>query len=273
MRPNGAPVSASSKTGLRHIVAIALCVAGIALIALVVRSMLQRAPDAVDASQPGPSGATPGGASAPASSDSPSGVQETGMVSPEPAATPYVNKALTDAMALNKDVVGLITIPGTEISYPVVQAKDNTYYLTHNAAGKHAVAGAIFMDYRCDAQLLRHNIILYGHHMKNDTMFATLVNFKGASFFNTHKVIEYATPTGLTKWEVFSAYVTDTSFYYIQTDFASDGMYLDFIQKLQKKSLHKTDAVLTAEDDVLTLSTCTYEFENARFVVHARRVR
>jgi sortase B len=75
------------------------------------------------------------------------------------------------------------------------------------------------------------------------------------------------------EWEVFSAYVTSTDFYYIETAFGSDEDWLEFINELKGKSLYQTDVTLSADDVVLTLSTCSYEFDGARFVVHARLIK
>lgn len=208
----------------------------------------------------------------PAITPSPSAVPSPSP-SPAPTATAFHHDRLQQAIAANPDVVGWITIPGTAIDYPVVQAKDNKYYLTHDAVKKSSAAGAIFMDYRVDRLARKGNVILYGHHMKDGSMFAGLMQYKDKKFFDSHPVIEFATAEGMETWEIFAAYITDTEFYYIQTDFTDDSQYLALIRKMQSKSLFKSDITLTAEDDVLTLSTCTYEVKDGRFVVNARRVK
>ena len=189
-----------------------------------------------------------------------------------PTATPYVHEGLAKAAAKNEDIVGWIRVPGTPIDYPVAQGEDNTFYLTHGSDKKKLKAGTIFLDYRCDGLALRRNNILYGHHMKDGSMFAALLEYKDPDFFEENRIIEYSTTKELTKWEVFSAYVTNPSFYYIRTDFASDEVYESFLRQIQGKSLHKTDVELTGSDDILTLSTCDYDFDDARFVVQAKRV-
>ena len=175
-------------------------------------------------------------------------------------------------MEQNTDAVGWIAIPGTNIDYPVVRDDNNNYYLTHDELRQKSDHGAIFMDHRSDAKELLGNIILYGHHMKDGSMFAGLVDYKQEDFFYAHRTVKFETAKGTTTWEIFSAYVTDPSFYYIQTDFADDQAYADFIGKIEQRSLFPTDASVAAEDPILTLSTCTYEFEDARFAVHARRI-
>jgi sortase B len=183
------------------------------------------------------------------------------------------DKRLAKAIQVNGDVVGWITIPGTSIDFPVVQGADNIFYLTHDARKRKSRSGAIFMHYLCDAGTLRGNVVIYGHHMRDKSMFAPLINYKNSGFIQDHGIIELSTPYEMTRWEVFAAYATTPEFHYIKTKFASDQEYLLLIQEMQKKSLFQTDTVLTAEDDVLTLSTCAYDYKDERFVVNARRIK
>jgi sortase B len=175
-------------------------------------------------------------------------------------------------LEINKDVVGWITVPSTVIDYPVVQAKDNDFYLRRNIHGERATAGTIFMDFRSDARAGGGHIILYGHHMRNGTMFKDLVKYKDEEFFQDQANIRFNTLYEEIEWEVFSVYVTDADFNYRQTEFSSVEEYLSFLNKLQSKSMFDKGIELTGDDQILTLSTCTYEYDDARFVVHARRV-
>ncbi|BBH24940.1 SrtB family sortase [Paenibacillus baekrokdamisoli] len=171
---------------------------------------------------------------------------------------------------INEDIVGWIQIPDTEIDYPIVQGEDNEYYLKHTFEKIKNVSGAIFMDYRNDPELQDANTIVYGHHMKNGTMFKALQNYKDLDFFNKHRIIMYDTPTGHYEWEVFSVYVTSTEFYYIQPTFKTNEQYATFLNKIHSKSMHPSEITLVDQDRILTLSTCSYEFDNARLVIHAR---
>lgn len=176
-----------------------------------------------------------------------------------------------EARGKNKDVVGWIRIEGMSVDYPVVQTKDNEYYLTHDAERTNNKRGAIFFDYRCDSNSLKGNNILYGHHMKDGSMFASLIQYKDEAFFKSHPTIEFATLEKTYQWEIFAVFVTDTNYDYIQTEFTDKDEYGSFIKTMQKKSIFKTDISLNNSDDILILSTCTYEFDDARFVVAARR--
>jgi len=179
------------------------------------------------------------------------------------------------ALAENPDVVGRISIDGLKLNYLVVQSGDNERYLTTGYNGKASHSGAIFLDYRCDAaaQPLKGNYIVYGHNMKNGTMFHKLVEYKEKGFFYNNRIIKFDMLYEDHSWEIFSVYITSTDFYYIKTSFASDQEWLDFLHTVQQKSIFPTDTVLSADDTILTLSTCTYEFDNARLVIQARLLK
>ena len=174
-------------------------------------------------------------------------------------------------LEINKDVVGWISVPNTVIGYPVVQADDNDFYLRRNIHGERATAGTIFMDYRSDARAEGKHIILYGHHMRNGSMFKDLVKYKEEDFFRNQGNIRFNTLYEEIEWEVFSIYVADADFNYRQTEFTSGENYIKFLKKLQNESMFNKGIELTENDQILTLSTCTYEYDDARFVVHARR--
>ncbi|MGI6536892.1 MAG: class B sortase [Caldicoprobacterales bacterium] len=176
-------------------------------------------------------------------------------------------------LEINKDIVGWISVPDTVIDYPVVQAEDNNYYLRRDIYGERARAGTIFMDYRCKADCSGKHTILYGHHMRNGTMFKDLMKYKNKEFFQNNTLIRFDTLYDEITWEVFSVYITSASFNYIQTSFASDEEYIAFLNTIKEKSMFESSVELSEDDQILTLSTCTYEYDNARFVVHARRVR
>jgi len=176
-------------------------------------------------------------------------------------------------LEINPDVVGWISVPNTAIDYPVVQADDNDYYLNRDFYGKPSRAGAIFMDYRSDARGRDRHIILYGHHMRNGTMFKELEKYKSEDFFSQNNVIVFNTLFNEMKWEVFSVYVTETNFPYTQIYFASDEEYVSFLKKIRERSMYQKDIKLTQKDQILTLSTCTYEYDDARLVIHAKRVQ
>lgn len=171
----------------------------------------------------------------------------------------------------------------SDIKYPVFQSLDNDYYLRRNIDGEDNLSGTLYLDYRNDFTTLRsddedtgilnRNNIVYGHNMQNGTMFGTLKQYTDAAFFKSNNMIYTYSATEVIAWQIFSAYETDTENYYIDTTFESDEQYVEFLQKLKNDSLHTSDVILTAESDILTLSTChTYDDPKGRFVVHAVKV-
>ena len=173
----------------------------------------------------------------------------------------------------NKDVVGWISIEGIPVDCPVVQAEDNTFYLKHDADGNISINGAIFLDYRCDPISLTGISILYGHHMKDGSMFASLVKYKDEKIFKNNPIIEFATLEKTYQWQIFSVLITDPSYDYLKTEFSDIEHYLAFITGLQANSIFETGIFLSESDDILILSTCTYEYENARFVIVAKKIQ
>jgi len=202
---------------------------------------------------------------------------EAAFEQPEPEATPalrFPRDGFAAALQQNPDIVGRIALKTCDIAYLVTQTTDNQTYLSVGYDRQESRNGTIFMDYRCDVEAdpLRGHYIIYGHNMKSGAMFHNLMKYKEEDFFYNNRVFRFDTLYEDYEWEIFSAYVTDTDFYYIQTDFADDAEWLSFLQTVQQKSMFKTDTELSADDVVLTLSTCTYEFDDARFVIHARLI-
>lgn len=200
------------------------------------------------------------------------GIAEPGDVLPE-------KKEFTEAKKINPDVIGWITVPNTVIDYPVVRSEDNEYYLTHNVEKSKSKHGAIFMDFRNAAEDQQQHIIIYGHNMKNGTMFHDLNNYKQQSFFEQNRIITFDWNGQETKWEVFAAYVVQPDVYYIHTRFGSGQNFAEYMNELvkiakeSKYSVVDDSITVKSSDQVLTLSTCTYEYDNSRFVVSARRIK
>lgn len=164
---------------------------------------------------------------------------------------------------INNDIVGWIYIENTSVNYPVVQASDNNYYLYRLINGETNNSGSIFMDCRNNASLTDRNTIIYGHSMKNGTMFAPLINYRNQNFYENHKNVYCCTPERNYKIELFAGLtIDDDSFIY-------NLSYLDenTIEYLKGKSDFKTNVDVTNEDKIITLSTCAYEYQNARYIL------
>ena len=167
----------------------------------------------------------------------------------------------------NKDIFAWIKIDGTNIDYPVVKGKDNDYYLTHLSNKKYSKVGSIFLDYRNNSKLSDYHSIIYGHTLKNDTMFSELEKYKDESFYNEHPEYYIITENKTYKVKIFSAYVASTKESAWKLEFGSNEEFLNWAQVVKKKSLYETNFTPDSNDLIITLSTCSYEFKNARFVV------
>jgi sortase B len=183
-----------------------------------------------------------------------------------------VKERFKELLQTNEDIVGWLRIDNTKIDYPVLQSKDNDFYLNHYIKKDKNVNGSIFMDYRNNIETNNRHIIVYGHNMKNRTMFTSLLNYESRWFLEQHPIIEFDTLYGNEKWEIFSVQFTDTDYDYIKTDFIDDEHFRSYIDDLQKKSLHKSKIELSDKDVVLTLSTCSSSSDQARFAVHAKLI-
>lgn len=168
--------------------------------------------------------------------------------------------------------VGWIRIEGTRVDYPVAQWTDNSYYLNHLLDGTRNNNGTVFMDYRNSKDLTDRNTFLYGHHMKNGSMFGSLVKYKKQDYYEEHPIIEYITPEKTWKAEVFSAQIVDANDDLFTLSYDDDEDFAAYLREMQKDSLIRTNVEVSAGDRILTLMTCTYEYDNARFVVQAKLV-
>lgn len=186
-----------------------------------------------------------------------------------------IRKQFESLHEINPDIVGWITIDDTKINYPIVQAEDNEFYLTRNYKQENSKAGSIFLDYRNELLEEEKNMILYGHRMKDETMFQQLTKYADQNFFETHSIIYIDTLYAGYDVEVFSVYYTTTDFDYIQTEFTTDEEIEQFFHSIKQKSMYKTDVGLNSEDTIITLSTCdsTLDKDEGRFVVHAKLIK
>ena len=168
---------------------------------------------------------------------------------------------------INPDVVGWIYIPRTGINYPVVQGADNDYYLHRLFDGTYHNTGCIFMDADNAADLTDPHTIIYGHNMKDHTMFAELISYEEQEFYDEHPEALLITPTCRYKIRLFSGYVSDTWSDAWKKDFGDQDLS-SWLLDITSHSCFSSEVLPTAEDRIVTLSTCSYAYESARFVVH-----
>lgn len=168
---------------------------------------------------------------------------------------------------VNKDVVGWIYIPDTKVNYPILQGRNNDQYLRHMINGKYNTAGSIFLEAGIADDFSSRNNPIYGHNMKNGTMFADVSKYKQQKFYDEHPVGFLVTPEKTYTVFFFSGYVLSAYGNAWDTSF-SEAEFGKWLDKACSKSYFASDVTPTKDHKVLTLSTCSYETDTSRFVVH-----
>lgn len=184
---------------------------------------------------------------------------------------------LAACKAQNSDFIAWLQIPGTKISYPVVQTDNATYYLTHTFSRKEGVSGCLFSLGKSDYRLPGRNIAIYGHHMRrsrSQTMFQPLHGYKDADYLAKHPVIQLDSLYHSDTYAVFAALnMRESDWDAAKADFSSDADFLSFVYRAQALSFYDTGIEVGADDQILTLITCDrdYHSENGRLIVMAVR--
>lgn len=177
----------------------------------------------------------------------------------------------------NKDIVGWLKIDNTTINYPIMQnINDPNYYLHRDFYKNYSSYGTPYMAKQCN--LNSDNIVIYGHHMKNNKMFGELEKYKSKDFYNNHKIITFTTLEKEYSYEIFAVFKTtvytkNTFRYYENINFENKKMYDDFINICKDKSLYQTGIKIKDKEKLITLSTCEYSNKNSRLVIVARKIK
>lgn len=197
-------------------------------------------------------------------------VPEDGEEAP-PAEERLQRVSFGELKAINSDIVAWIEIPGSGISYPVMKAGDDAYYLNHTFSKKVNSSGSIFMEALNAADFTDLHTILYGHNMKNGSMFAGLKNYTSPSYLLSHPTVYVDLPDGTHAYQIFSCYEAEADSDSYTIGFAPDEQYAAFVQSLKDRSQYDTGVDVSVNDSVITLSTCTKSGEK-RFLVHAKKI-
>ena len=178
-------------------------------------------------------------------------------------------------LEMNSDVVGWIRFDEpSEINYPVVQGRDNEEYLKRTFEANTNKLGTLFVDVNNPGDFSGRNTFIYGHNMKNGSMFAQLLKYKDDSFYKEHPYFYIYTPDGKVRtYEIFSAgVVKDTSDSYIM-DYADDAAFQTYIDYIKQQSAYPTSAEVTTASKIVSLSTCTNVRDDERFLVHGVMIK
>ena len=175
---------------------------------------------------------------------------------------------------VNEDVYAWITVPGTVIDYPILQhATDNTYYLNYNIDGSYGYPGCIYTENMNSKDFTDNNTVIYGHNMKNGTMFAGLHKFENADFFEENTEVFIYTPEKEYHYTIFAAYIYDDRHLLYSFDFANEEVYAVYLEDIRNmrsmNALIREDVEVTAEDKIITLVTCIGNQPSKRLLVQA----
>lgn len=187
--------------------------------------------------------------------------------------TNYTN-IYNELLKINKDTVGWLNVNNTKVNYPVVQYKDNEYYLNHAFDGSTNIAGWIYVDYRNNMDIIDRNTIIYGHSMiKGNHMFTSLKNVLDSTWYNNsnNTKISFSIKGKEYYYQIFSIYTIEETSDYLYINFNDDYDFISFINKIEKRSIKDFNIDLTTNDKILTLSTC-YGDNSKRLVVHAKKL-
>lgn len=177
-------------------------------------------------------------------------------------------------------MVGWIQIEGTRIDYPVMQTPaDPNYYLKHDFEKRYTDYGCPFMQADCDVLSQSDNLILYGHNMKDGSMFADLAKYGSKDFWQAHKTVWFDTALGGSAYEIFAVIHTtvqadaaDAFLFYLFVDAASAEQFADYVSACKARALYDTGVSAQYGDKLLTLSTCDNITDNGRLLVIAKRI-
>lgn len=177
-------------------------------------------------------------------------------------------------LEMNADVVGWIRFEEPEeINYPVVQGKDNKKYLTKTFEANSNKLGTLFVDYRNPGDFTGSNTFIYGHNMKNGSMFARLLKYKDPSYYKEHPYFYIYTPDGkVSTYQIFSAGVVGAASDSYQMEYASEEAFQNYIDYICQKSAYATGVEVTTKDKIVSLSTCTNVRDDERFLVHGLKI-
>lgn len=195
---------------------------------------------------------------------------------PEPEPVPKVEIPI-DFAALqqqNPDVYAWIQVPGTEVDYPILQSSnDNTYYLNHTIDGEEKKEGAIFTENYNTKTFEDPNTVIYGHDMKNGSMFQSIHKYMDRSFFDNNRDIVIYMPDQILRYKIFAAYLTDNGHLLMNYNFWSKDEYQQYLNSIfsmrDMNAFIDTSTEVTTEDKIITLSTCYAGISTQRYLVQA----
>jgi len=176
-------------------------------------------------------------------------------------------------VGINPDAVGWILSENTKISYPLVQGRDNAYYLNHLVSNEVNKLGSIFVDYRNKRDFSDEHILIFGHNMNDGSMFNDLENYKDPNYYKNHKAIYLLTKDQYFRVDIFAGYLTTPQkIDQISVNFDTQEDKKQYISEAKRLSNFQSEIVISEEDKIISFFTCDYATEDSRFVVIGKLV-
>lgn len=196
----------------------------------------------------------------------------------ETTTTPTILPEYAALYLQNDDMVGWIEIEGTKLNYPVLQTPDEKdYYLKRDFNKEDSNHGAIYVQENCDIWTPSDNVVIYGHNMKDGSMFATLLKYKKESYWQEHRFIYFNTLLERHTYEIIAVFKTTATIgkgfdYHLFVEAEDEEEFNEYIKKIKKLDYYDTGITAEYGDKLITLSTCEYTLTNGRLVVVAKRI-
>lgn len=191
---------------------------------------------------------------------------------------PVMLKKYQDLYEKNQDMVGWLSIEGMQIDYPVMRCEDGEYYLHHDFYGEEDKYGCLFVKEEADVDTPGTNFIIYGHNMKDGSMFGDLDLYREEEFFKEHREISFDTLYEERTYEIMAVFLSqvyendqDVFKYYQFYEAKTPEEFDTFYENVKKLSFYDTEVEAEYGDTFLTLSTCTYHVEDGRLVIVAKK--
>ena len=197
------------------------------------------------------------------------GAEEVDKVSGEPVMKNPVD--FDSLKKINTEIIGWLNVEAMDISYPVTQSKDNDFYLHRTFEKTYNFAGCIFLDYESKKDFSDRNSIIYGHNMKNGSMFGKLKKFYQEGVYEESPYFWIYTPDKIYKYEIFSCQEVGATSKTYQLEFRNDKDFMEYIKNAFEKSVVKSDIEVDKDDKIVTLSTCTGN-DATRFIVQGKLI-
>ena len=180
----------------------------------------------------------------------------------------------------NPDIIGWLEIENTNINYPVLQGTDNEYYMTHNYKKEKSKKGSIFLSKDYDWSIPSTNLLIYGHNLRNGTMFEELLKYENEEFYKEHPSIRFTTAKEDAEYAIIAVFKSRVYYqsernvfrYYYFVNAKTQEEYNKFVENAKQASLYNIEETASNGEQLITLSTCSYHTEDGRFVVVGRKI-